>query len=112
METVSVLDVREVLDQWIVGQLTASEVHAWAETRYLSEEWEPESEAVNFVLSELDRLDMNLLTLEDAPVFLKALQGPDTKRVIGNHYASMDIEARRRALASDPLYAPFCRGGQ
>jgi hypothetical protein len=110
MEIVTAADVREKLEQWLAGQLTARQVHAWAESRFMTEEWDPESESVNFVLSELDRMDMNLVTVEEAPVFLEALRAPHTKRIIGDHYASRDIEARKSALASDPMYAPFCKG--
>jgi hypothetical protein len=109
MGIVTVADVRDKLTQWIAGELTARDVHAWAESRFASEEWDPESSAVNHVLSELDRMDMNLITVEDAPVFLSALEAPNALRVIGDHFATLDVEPRKRALASDPMYAPFCK---
>jgi hypothetical protein len=109
MGTVTVRDVEAKLRQWQSGELSASSLHAWAEKTYGVEAWEPESEAVNEVLAQLDMMDMNLLTLEDVPVLVKALRSKDYVRVLDGHFAAVDIESRKAALANDPMYAPFCK---
>jgi hypothetical protein len=109
MKIVTTADVRQILQQWLAGKLNAHEVQEWAESRFLSEEWEPESKSINCILSELDRMDMNLITVEEAPIFLNALDALNPLRIIGDHFASRDLMARKRALAADPMYAPFCK---
>lgn len=97
MGIVTAADVREKLEQWLTGRLSAQAVHAWGESRFASEDWDPESKSVHHVLSELDRMDMNLVTVEEVQIFLEALQATNALRVIGDHYAGLDIEARKRA---------------
>jgi hypothetical protein len=55
-------------------------------------------------------MDMNLLTIQDIPVLLAALKSEDFVTVLDNYFSTIDINARRRNLASDPLYARFCGG--
>jgi len=97
------------LRRWQSGELSASSLHAWAEQTYGVDAWEPESEAVNEVLARLDMMDMILLTPEDVPVLVKALRSKDFIRVLDGHFAEIDIDSRKAALANDPMYAPFCK---
>ena len=62
----------------------------------------------------LDTLDMSLLTADDAPALAAVLDTPvgqadDALAALERYEASIDVKARRRSLADDPLYAPYCR---
>lgn len=106
-------DLRTLLQAWQSGKTEAAQVHAWAETRYLNEAWEPEDDVANEILAELDALDLNLLTAEDVPVLLAMLEHPEgegetaAERFL-QHCGQLDFQTRRRQLAADPLYAPYC----
>jgi hypothetical protein len=107
-------DLRAVLESWQRTELTAAQVHDWAEERYAASAFEPEDDVANEVLAKLDMLDMNLTTVEDVPSFLAVLQSPpdEAERAITELYRyveSIDITAREHACAGDSLYAPFCR---
>ena len=110
MRVVTVADVEAKLHQWQSGQLSTPELHSWAEATYAVSSWESETEAVSEVLAWLDMMDMNLVTVEDVPAFLSALSSPEFVAVIEEHFGGLDIEARKRELASVPMYAPFCKG--
>jgi len=109
MATVTANLVESKLRQWQSGELTAAEVHNWAEDTFATDQWEPESDAVNEVLAKLDTLDMDLVTAEDVPVLLSALRSNAFEAILAEHFARVDIELRRVRLAGVPPYAPFCR---
>lgn len=103
----------KTLRDWQNGTLTASQVHEWGENHF-PYSGEPHDEVTNEVLQRLDILDMNLLIAEDAPMLLDVLAnattGAEADQMIDAYYKSnVNIEARKRQLASDPLYAPFCK---
>ena len=106
-------ELQNILKQWLNGSLSAADVHAWAEERYLSESYEPEDQVTNIILRELDTIDMNLITKEDVPIFLemvndKALTEQEAEKKWNLYSQSIDLKKRMKELASDPLYAPFC----
>ncbi len=109
MAIVTASAVESKLRQWQSGELTAAEVHAWAEDTFGVDQWEPESDAVNEVLAQLDTLDMNLVTSEDIPILLAALRSDNFESILTEHFSKVDIELRKSRLAAVPLYAPFCR---
>ena len=97
-----------MLTQWAFGNLTESQVHAWAEDRFCTSGYECESEAANEVLSRLDMMDMNLLTSEDIPVLLDALSSPEYLSILEKHEQQVDISARRTVLRHVQLYSRYC----
>ena len=108
MRTITASDIRQVLTQWAFGNLTESQVHAWAEDRFCTSGYECESEAANEVLSRLDMMDMNLLTSEDIPVLLDALSSPEYLSILEKHEQQVDISARRTVLRHVQLYSRYC----
>jgi len=106
--------IREVLLHWQAGEVASRFVLDWANERYGGKAWDTEDEIVDQVLLELYSLDMNLTTVEDVPHLLHVLTIPRGRigSVMALHrdYArSIDIQARRLALAKDPLYGPYCK---
>ena len=111
--TVTRAELRSMLQAWQEGRVTPGEVHSWAEDRYAAHAFEPEDEIANEILACLDMLDINLTTVEDVPVLLEALDvsaGNLTaaQTLLSLHAETIDVKKRRRSLAGDPLYAPFC----
>jgi hypothetical protein len=107
-------DLREVLLRWQAGDVDPRFVFDWATERYAGKGWDTEDEIVDQVLLELYSLDMNLTTAEDVPHLLKLLAIPrgqiGTAKALQRDYArSVPIQARRVALAKDPLYGPHCK---
>jgi hypothetical protein len=107
-------ELRGLLDEWSRGNQTAAQVHDWAEARYAVDAWSCEDDVVNEVLAELDTLDMNLLTSEDIPVLNAMLELPRGQATLAHdllksHFAKVSLDARKKELAADPTYAPFCR---
>lgn len=80
------LEIADMLRRWQAGEVSAREVHAWAEDRYARmpevdvDDWEglhgAEESVANEVLGELDRLNMNLVLAEDVPIYLEFLATP------------------------------------
>jgi len=108
-------DIIRILVAWQAGELGAKEVHAWAEDRYATSnfEIEEEDEVAQEVLSNLDCLDVNLTTLEDVPTFLEMLRLPkdqvEKALVLLREYSnSVDMKERMRRYANDPFYGRFC----
>ena len=102
-------DLRSILRDWIAGRLSSTQVHEWAEARYATHTFEAEDDVVNVVLSDLDMLDLNLRTAEDAPILLQALDYSDSQleeacALLDRHTGSIDLDARKRMLKGDPLY--------
>lgn len=108
MPTITADFIESKLRQWQAGLLTAAEVHEWAGSIYCTDQWEPDSEAVNEVLSELDRLDMSLVTPDDIPMLLAALRSDDFASIIRKYFDLVDFGLRRTQLSGLPLYARFC----
>jgi len=98
MRTITASYFRQVLTDWALGNLTESQVHAWAEDRFCTSSYECESGAANEVLSRLDMMDMNPLTSEDIPVLLDALSSPEYLSMLEKYEQQVDISARRTAL--------------
>jgi hypothetical protein len=106
-------DLGTVLKDWESGERTASQVHAWAEERYAVHAWECEDDVTNEVLAALDMLDVNLLTRDDVPVLRAMLELPagsaaHAAEVFDTHFEQVDLDERKRNLARERLYAPFC----
>lgn len=104
-------DVDTILTQWASNELSAVDVHNWAEARYATSEWETDNDVTNEVLGHLDRLDMNLVVAADVPLLREALLAPsveDACAVIERSYVVMPISQRRKVCAQLSLYAPFC----
>ena len=111
---VSRIDLRQLLGEWSRGRQTAAQVHDWAEARFAVDAWICEDDVVNEVLSELDTLDMNLLTSEDIPTLYAMLNLPRGQAslahdLLKSYFAEVSLDTRKKALAADPTYAPFCR---
>src|SRR6478672_6210615 len=100
--------VESKLRQWQAGELSAAEVHDWAEKTYAVSSWEPESDAVNEVLAELDMLDMNLVMPDDIPALVAALRAKNYESLLSEYFSRVDFETRKSQLSAVPLYAPFC----
>lgn len=103
-----------MLLQWQAGDITHRAVFDWANERYGSRHWDSEDEIVEQVLLELYSLDMNLTTTEDVPHLLALLEVPrgqigTAKALQRDHARSVSLQARRAALAKDPLYGPHCK---
>jgi len=113
--------VIDILSKWQSGQLSASEVHNWAENKYLKsgidyEDWEDNDDesVTNEVLANLDTLDMNLVTKEDIPIFLEFLKTPNGKfkqgyKKLKDSLNTIDIVKRKEKLSNNPLYLRFCK---
>jgi hypothetical protein len=104
-------EVRALLERWQRGETVASQVHIWAEDRHAVSAFEPEDEVVNELLGQLDMLNLNLITAEDVPALLRALDDlGDTDRVIQDlerYFEGIDLVRRSAKCAGDPLYAPL-----
>jgi hypothetical protein len=106
-------ELRTLLEDWQSGKRTSRSVHEWAEARYAADAWECEDDVVNEVLAALDVLDMNLLTRDDVPALqamLDLLSGQATlaAELLDAHFQGIRLDDRKKTLASEPLYAPFC----
>ena len=104
-------DVASILSQWKTGLLTNAQVHDWATDRFAVDAWDSEDGAVNEGLGRLDMMDMNLVTVEDVPVLLAALgkeSAEGAAQAIDAYQDAVDLAARKRRLADDPLYSRFC----
>jgi hypothetical protein len=107
-------DLRQMLVEWSDGRQTAAQVHGWAEARFAVDAWDCEDDVVNEVLAELDTLNMNLLTTEDIPTLYAMLdlsrgQARIAHDLMKSHFAKVSLDFRKKQLAADPTYAPFCR---
>jgi hypothetical protein len=109
MRSISHLDVQNILHGWQTGALTEGQVHAWAENRFAVGGYEPESDACNAVLAQLDCMNMNLLTAEDIPLLLDALTAADAESVLaklgGPETSSSVCVSSRRTRSMRPSAA-------
>jgi hypothetical protein len=104
-------ELRNVLHKWQAGDLEPQEVLEWAEDHYDLEAIK--DEIVIEVLTCLDSLHHNLVTVEDVPVFLKMLDIPperkeDALKILNGHDESVDWEARKAKYKDHPFYGIFC----
>jgi FMN phosphatase YigB (HAD superfamily) len=109
---------------WQQARISSADLHAWASELYHPEKvryedwdrYEGDEESVSAtVLQDLDLLNMNLAQPEDALIYLAFLATPrgqfgDGYRRYRDRLKAIDYAARRKKLAADPLYAPFCKG--
>ena len=107
--------VRSTIEAWQRSEMTAAQVHAWAEDRYAASAFEPEDDVVNEVLARLDMLDLNLTIVDDAPALLRPLtyKASEVEKAVAEmerYFETIDLRNRMKTCANDPLYAPFCRG--
>src|SRR5688572_4761182 len=108
---VTARDIDGLLVRWASNELSAADVHDWAEERFATHKWELDNEVTNEVLGHLDRLDMNLVVVADIPLLREALLAPSVEEacaLIGRSYTEMPIAQRRKVCAQLSLYAPFC----
>ena len=108
MAVVTADSVESRLRDWQAGRVTAAHIHEWAENTYAVSAWEPESDAVNEVLAQLDMLDMNLVTPDDIPALIAALRSDNFEALISDHFATVDYRLRKTQLTGVSPYAPFC----
>jgi len=112
-------EITDVLRKWQAGLLASEQVHEWAEDIFAPGELDFEDEDVygnsvaNEVLASLDSLDMNLVIVDDVPIYLEFLECAPNQfergyRRFRDALHQIDIEARQRELRTNPLYAPFC----
>jgi predicted RNA methylase len=106
-------DLRTVLEDWESGKRMAGEVHEWAEARYAVSAWDCEDDVANEVLAALEMLDMNLLTRDDVPVLRAMLELPTEQatraaELLDAHFQVVNLDDRKKTLASEPIYARFC----
>lgn len=105
-------EVRQVLLSWQAGHLSPREVQEWADHRYPTH-GAVEDDLVVEMLARLDMLNMNLMTSDDIPVLLNALDLPEDRideafDLLEQHDAIVDVAHRKRALGNDPFYGRFC----
>jgi hypothetical protein len=113
-----------ILRQWADGELSAEQVHEWASSRDMNfandeidmDDWEGEGpdSVAHEVLVALDMLDMNLMLVEDIPIYLEFLNTPidhfnEGYRKWNTALESIDYKVRQQSLKEIPLYAPFCK---
>ncbi|RMD85738.1 MAG: hypothetical protein D6815_01200 [Candidatus Dadabacteria bacterium] len=113
MHVITRNEIRSILLSWKRGEMSSAEVHDWGEQRYAVDGFEPEDEIVNEILSNLDILDINLVTPEDIPDFLRMLDYPrgqeaEALAFLDKRGESFDLQDRMRHYADDPFYGRFC----
>jgi hypothetical protein len=111
-------DIATVLQLWQAGEVAAAQVHEWAQARYGQvefDDWEDDdtNSVANEVFGTLDMLDMNLMLIEDVPIYLAFLRTPPGQfgegyRAFQDALQRIDYQARKQALHTHPLYARFC----
>ena len=106
-------DLRNILLQWQSSTLEPKEVLEWSEERYESEDLQSGDEAALSILTLLDSLHVNLITIDDVPVFLQMLELPPDKEeealhLLEQHSERIVLEARKMKYRNHPLYGLFC----
>ena len=90
-------ELQDVLLKWQKGTVKPIDVLEWAETRYELEELQ--DEVVIEILTLLDSLHLSRITVEDVPIFLKALSLPtegekESLEMLQCYFDSIDFEKR------------------
>jgi hypothetical protein len=106
--------LRTLLVDWRDGRRTARQLHEDAEALMESIGWKdlPQSnpQSIQYeVLSQLDALNVQLITIDDVEAFLEFLETPEGKEEEAwahwdAYWSSLDFSARREALHNDPYY--------
>jgi hypothetical protein len=112
MSDVSRDELHNILHKWQAGDLEPLEVLEWAEDHYDLESLKDET--VIEILTSLDSLHQNLITVEDVPVFLQMLDVPaervaEALKLLERHTESVDWEARKEKYKHHPFYGIFCK---
>tara|TARA_R110002049_G_scaffold2743_4_gene21072 strand:+ start:7978 stop:8307 length:330 start_codon:yes stop_codon:yes gene_type:complete len=108
MKVITATKIESMLNKWSAGEIDASQIHEWAENRYMTDKYDAESDRVNEVLAKLDMLNMNLVTKEDIPTLLAVLKSDDYLAVLDDYFNKVDIEKRKKELCNIELYEKFC----
>jgi hypothetical protein len=111
MSDVTKEELRNVLHKWQAGNLEPQEVLEWAEDHY--DLATLKDEVVVEILTCLDTLHLNLVTVEDVPTFLKMLDIPperkeDALNILKRHDENVDWEGRKAKYKQHPFYGIFC----
>ncbi|NQD38710.1 hypothetical protein HPT27_16930 [Permianibacter sp. IMCC34836] len=117
---VSRADVADILAAWGRGDLSAVEVHEWAEMRYwpsdleVDDEEDEDNSVCREVLHHLDSLDMNLVIQEDIPAMLDFLSTPRGQFSTGYERwdritKNIDYKKRMMQLREIEPYSPICK---
>ena len=107
-------EIRDIVERWQRSELDALAVLRWAETRWTSYEQpeyptcDPRSIAIE-VLAQLDMLNHQWITPDDAPAILRFLDTAPGSEVQGwqqwsMYWDSIDFDQRRRSLVGVPPY--------
>jgi len=115
MATLERKRLRHWLLQWQAGEMSERDVHKQAEALWDSTDWPqyPDSDyrsvAVE-VLSQLDTLNHQLITISDISTILGFLDTPRGRELDGwrrwrQYWKDIDYDARKRDLAGNPYYA-------
>jgi hypothetical protein len=119
LTTITRAEIKSRILDWQKGALTARQIREWAnkvcvpgDNIYDDEEGD-ESIACE-VLFLLDVLDMNLSTVEDAPLYLRLLETPKggfeaAMKDFDKKFAARDLKARKHRLQGDPLYSAYTK---
>jgi hypothetical protein len=114
MEEVDRAVLRSLVRRWAAGELCEREVHEEAECLWDSRSWPARGEqddrsvAVE-VLAQLEILNHQLITAEDAPAILAFLDTPPGRAADGwrrwrAYWDGIDWDERRRAVAGNDYY--------
>jgi hypothetical protein len=112
--------LKDLLVQWLNGELTEEQLHEWAENKYLNNDvdysdWEDDDNSVtNETLAALDQMDMNLMTKEDIKYYIDFLETPPGQfgeglKKLEDKMKSINYSLRQKALSETPFYEKFCR---
>jgi len=116
-------EIITVLRRWRAGELTAKQVHDWAQSQYFPgrldyDDEEDEESVADDVMHALDSIDMNLVIVEDVPIYLEFLATPRGqsregyrrwREALDRVHSPERQRERQKQLAGDPFYAPFCK---
>ena len=120
MKTVGREQILDKVGQWSRGTITPVEMHAWVTDLLLGgdieyEDWEGDGRfsVTREVLAELEMLDMNLITRDDAPIFIEFLRTSAGDFETGyiafiSRLQSIDPDERRQSLKNTEPYAKYC----
>jgi hypothetical protein len=102
-------ELKNILLDWQADALGALAVLEWAEERA---DLGIKDKVVTEILNSLDILHLNLITVEDIPAFLRALDTPTESAhegldILKKHDESVDWEARKEKYKGHPFYGPM-----
>ncbi|RZO70477.1 MAG: hypothetical protein EVA67_07975 [OM182 bacterium] len=111
METLDRATLMGKLADWQQQLLSSEDLWHWA--LEVHEKARPADEVVGNVLDLLATLPEGLMLPEDAVVLLDALGNPPDEadlsiNLLWNYPDIIDLHGRRKALADDPFYGPYC----